>query len=658
MTNNTSDAIKLYGTDEFVQPMRTLTAGPLTCQFDQGALRFIKIYSKEAIRNIAFVVRDKDWGTYMPALSNVLIDQQSDAFTVSFDAVCNDELQEIRYKAKIIGSADGSLSFTGDYTAVTEFITNRTGFVVLHPLAGVAGHSVTVTRPNGAIEQAEFPELVDPIQPIKNIRALTHEVLPGVSVCCHMTGDTYEMEDQRQWNDASYKTYVRPLAQPWPYTVAASESHQQSVKLTLLENTELIESSALSKDSRPGVVTVRKSDNPERMPSIGLGLEPQHLAGAAACQHLIRKLAPRQLVVWHESARHNTEHLRQAASLGQGMQIEFELQAVIPDNDYKSEINELANQCRDAGLTVSAINVAPAMYLKSIMPGPSWPDVTDLAHIYAEVRKRFPGVKVGGGMLSFFTELNRHRPPAEQLDYISHASNTITHASDDISVTENLEAIPYIVKTCCAFANGKPYHVGPSSIAMRFNPYGSKVMDNTGNKRIAMARMDPRQRGLVNSAWTTGYIAHMVRGGISCINLHAPTGEFGIFNYQEEWPRPGFDDSSKQVFPVYHVIAGFAQATGKPQLLTQSTMSREIEAVAYEDEGKWVVWMVNLTCDSHMVQLSGLNNREAKVATLSVDTFDHCTAKSDGFEQTTVEVNLEEVELGPYSVVKITTQAS
>ena len=27
----------------------------------------------------------------------------------------------------------------------------------------------------------------------------------------------FEMEDQRNWTDASYKTCVRPLALPWPY---------------------------------------------------------------------------------------------------------------------------------------------------------------------------------------------------------------------------------------------------------------------------------------------------------------------------------------------------------------------------------------------------------------------------------------------------------
>ena len=39
-----------------------------------------------------------------------------------------------------------------------------------------------------------------------------------------MEGDTFEMEDQRNWTDASYKTYVRPLALPWPYTLAGGAS--------------------------------------------------------------------------------------------------------------------------------------------------------------------------------------------------------------------------------------------------------------------------------------------------------------------------------------------------------------------------------------------------------------------------------------------------
>ena len=35
-----------------------------------------------------------------------------------------------------------------------------------------------------------------------------------------MKGDAFEMEDQRNWADASFKTYVRPLPKPRPYVIA------------------------------------------------------------------------------------------------------------------------------------------------------------------------------------------------------------------------------------------------------------------------------------------------------------------------------------------------------------------------------------------------------------------------------------------------------
>lgn len=654
MTSELSNSIKLYGTEELVVPMRTLRAGPVTCDFDQGALRFIKIYGKEAIRNIALVVRDKDWGTYPPALRNVDIKQDSESFSIAFDAICKDEKQEIRYKAKITGSSNGKLTFTGTFDATTDFLTNRAGFVVLHPLNGVAGHPVTVEHVNGDIKHSDFPELIDPVQPFKNIRALTHEVLPGVSVCCRMTGDTFEMEDHRQWNDASYKTYVRPLALPWPYTIPKAEAFEQCVELSIVNATGQTALAQPTHDPQRCTITISNANTPKPMPPIGLGLEPQHLAGAFKCQELLHNLAPQQMVIWHELDKHNVDHLEQAVQLCNSIDAKIELQAIIPDIDFKAEIAELALRCRHAKMKLSAIHVAPAIYLNSIMPGPSWPEVTKLATLYDEVRLQFPDMPLGGGMLSFFPELNRHRPPEGHFDFVSHASNTITHASDDISVTENLEALPYIIKTCRSFAQNEPYHVGPSSIAMRFNPYGSKTMDNPSNARIAMARMDPRQRGLINSAWTTGYASHMIRGGIDCINLHAPTGEFGIFNHREMWQRPGFDDTAKEVYPVYSVVAGLIMAAGKPQLNTHSTMSREVEAFGYEDNGKHVVWIANLTGDSRVVQIQGLSSNVSNLATLSIDTFDQCTDTRNGFELTSVEHNGSELTLSPYCVVRLT----
>ena len=51
-----------------------------------------------------------------------------------------------------------------------------------------------------------------------------------------MNGDVFEMEDQRNWSDASYKTYVRPLSLPWPYVMEQGVVNRQSVELSIERN--------------------------------------------------------------------------------------------------------------------------------------------------------------------------------------------------------------------------------------------------------------------------------------------------------------------------------------------------------------------------------------------------------------------------------------
>jgi hypothetical protein len=212
MPDAISDSIRLYGTDEPVERPHILRAGPLAVEFEAGNLRHIRYHGYEMIRAVSFVVRDKDWGTYAPQIANLHLHEEPDAFRVSYEAVVSEKGQEFRYSAAITGQSDGSVSFYGNGTSISGFLTNRTGFVVLHPIEGVAGAACTVEHVDGTIEETRFPFLVSPIQPMTDLRAITHEFLPGLKVTCRMEGDTFEMEDQRNWTDASYKTYVRPLA--------------------------------------------------------------------------------------------------------------------------------------------------------------------------------------------------------------------------------------------------------------------------------------------------------------------------------------------------------------------------------------------------------------------------------------------------------------
>ncbi|MBX2886253.1 MAG: hypothetical protein KTR32_40230 [Granulosicoccus sp.] len=650
-----ADSLKLFGTSEPIEPMQRLTAGPLSAYFDRGAIRYISIEGVEAIRNIDFVVRDKDWGTFSVKLSNLVLDQHRDGFNISYDANCGNDSQQINYKVNIAAKSDGTLNFSAVCHAITDFVTNRTGFVVLHPINGVAGQPVTVEKVDGEIIQSIFPSNIDPIQPFKNIRALTHQISTGKSLRCEMTGDSFEMEDHRQWNDASFKTYVRPLSMPWPYTLKTGEVLQQAVNLSLIVD-EGIQANRPATTASPIVINVGSADPTLTMPRIGLGLEPHHHESTLELPvNCLRHLNLDHIVNWHHIGEHDQSDLEMAGKIAQVAEADLNLQVVIPDDNYRSEITALSAQIKECGISPHTITVSPAIYLQSLMPTNKWPEVTSLGDIYDEVRHHFPDAEIGGGMLSFFPELNRHRPPIEHLDFVTHASNTITHACDDITVTENLEALPHIIKSCRVFIKDRPYHLGPSSIGMRFNPYGSSTSANPNNLRITMARNDPRQRGLLNSAWTLGYIAHAARGQIDSVTLHAPTGEFGIINTRQDWPQPGFDDSDRIVFPAYHVIAGIAAASGLSQCKTESSNSREVEALAYISEGKQHLWIANLTGKDQQIEIRGLAQNQAEITTISLQTWHMCTQDIYGFENTGQQIALPDLELSPYAVAKLET---
>ncbi len=141
-----SRAVKLCGTEATDPPSRRLAAGRLTAELENGQLRYVACDGFEAIRAIAFLVRDENWGTYTPQIANLGIKEGAASFAVSYRAVCADSRQRLVYEARISGSSDGSLVFAAVATPESDFITNRTGFVVLHP-AGLAGQKVKDATP-------------------------------------------------------------------------------------------------------------------------------------------------------------------------------------------------------------------------------------------------------------------------------------------------------------------------------------------------------------------------------------------------------------------------------------------------------------------------------------------------------------------------------
>jgi hypothetical protein len=278
--------------------------------------------------------------------------------------------------------------------------------------------------------------------------------------------------------------------------------------------------------------------------------------------------------------------------------------------------------------------------LKSFQPNTPRPWGPTYEEMAKAARAEFPGVPIGGGMLSFFTELNRKPVPKGVFDFITHSVCPIVHAADDVSVMETLESIPSIIASTRNMIGKAPYHLGPSSIPCRDNPYGAAVAPNPGNARVCLSDIDPRQRGLFAAAWYVGLVAAAARGGIDCLALGSFTGHQGVV---------GKDG----LFPAFHVLAGLGPASGARRLEALSSMPARVETVAHAVKGGKVLWLANLTSEAQTVKVEGLAGA-ASLQLLDEKSFDSAARQPGLMKKAGTKLRkVAVVELGPYAVARI-----
>ncbi|AZO29047.1 hypothetical protein [Mesorhizobium sp. M1B.F.Ca.ET.045.04.1.1] len=594
----TAGTFRLYGTRAVdAEPVR-LVAGPLSADFVNGNLRTVRHGGVEVLRAAAYIVRDRDWGTYEPVLADLVIEQGDDRFSVRYSASCEGPGgSRLGFDATIEGRADGRLVFDVSALPESDFETNRCGFCILHPIAGLAGSPVKIEHTDGSVADTKLPLLIDPWQPFKNMRAITQQVRPGVGAECRMEGDIFEMEDQRNWSDASYKTYVRPLALPWPYVLPAGQTNRQTITLRITGDEK---SKAAAAGTEP--VHIELGAAGAKLPDIGVVIYPEDVEAALAKLPLLSNLGPQQLLLHYDPTRgHGLDALRAHARLAAAFPAKTTLECVVAcAGDLDVELSGVAEMVRRVGLRLDTIAVSPSVDRQSTPPGSIWPACPPLEDVYAAARRAFPDIRLGGGMFSYFTELNRKRVPADALDFITHCTCPIVHAADDLSVMQSLEALPFITQSTRAIYGAKPYRIGPSTIAMRQNPYGGATKDNPHGQRIAMANRDPRHAGLFAAAWTIGYAARVAPAGLEMLTLSGFTGSFGVLAAAGEPAEEG------KPRPIFHAVQGLAALAGHTHIAVRVSGDRVAALAGRSPAGAVTAWLANIASDEVPVDISAL----------------------------------------------------
>jgi D-apionolactonase len=122
--------VVLYGAAGPEPEVRKLRAGPLSAELVAGNLRAICFDGVETLRAISYIIRNKDWGTYAPALSNLVIEEDADSFLVRYDARCVASGGAVlAFSAKISGRSNGALRFDAFARPVGDFLVVREQFL-------------------------------------------------------------------------------------------------------------------------------------------------------------------------------------------------------------------------------------------------------------------------------------------------------------------------------------------------------------------------------------------------------------------------------------------------------------------------------------------------------------------------------------------------
>ncbi|WP_313528732.1 hypothetical protein [Shinella sp.] len=584
------DLLRLYGTNEREPESRTLVAGDLSVTLQDGSLRTLRFRGHEVLRAVAFLVRDKDWGTCSAEIADLRIEAAGPGFSVSYKARFTAPSGANLDCAITIAGTEKTVTFSADCVSDADFETARAGFVVLHPVIGVAGQPVTVRHGDGRVEQAHWPDRIEPWQPFKEISAITHQVAPDIAAVTEFVGDIFEMEDQRNWTDGSYKTYVRPLALPWPYRVPEGEPFSQKVVVEI----EAVDDAAPAVGTS-GAITLQLTPTKRRFPEIGVGLRPECLEQEHAALGALKTIGARHLIAHFDpGAGHGLPALKGYAELSERSGLNVTLEVAVPcKRPLDAEMAELAALVRDAGLVLDTLFVCPAVDRQSTPPGSIWPDCPPLEDVYAAARAAFPGVRLGGGMMSYFTELNRKRVPGDLIDYVSHCTNPIVHAADDLSVMQTFEALRFVVSSTRVLYGEKPYRIGPSTIAMRQNPYGSATKDNPSGGRIPMANVDARHNGQFGAAWTLAYAATVATAGLEVLTLSTLAGPFGLIAGEGEVSARG------ELRPLAHVLARLGTLSGQEVNAVETSRPDAVLGLASKER----LLMANITPEVQAVIL-------------------------------------------------------
>jgi len=635
-----SKNVLLFGAESPSVPDVLLRAGPLHLVFREGVFRYIKLERREIVRAVYVAVRDENWRTVPGVLSNLDICSTSDSFQVSYDCVHQERGIDFRWRADVCGDADGCIVWRMRGQAHTSFQKSRIGICVLHPIDESIGEPCQITHTDGSTQHYRFPSTVAPHQPFLDVAAMCFRVKPDLNAELVFAGDVFETEDQRNWTDASFKTYSTPLSLPYPAWIEKGATVNQSFTLKLRGNISGL--AEYPPDDEEVTVTL----DPEvrtKFPRIGFKYADSAYRLSEVSVLRLKALRPDHLSVdLHPGNSSSEAGFWRAAEEASRLSLPMEV-ALAPDADH-AELKRVLQEAGDRKVNIC-----------------SWLADVGMQHSdrRAELRELEAIAPVVLGAGSNFAELNRNWPSKPPEAGVWFSLNPQVHASDNTTLIENLAAQSSVLSSIRACLGEIPVTVSPVRLKQRMKGGQSDELTPEGNGGLP-EDVDQRQSSLLGAGWTLGTLKHMAEGGVASVTCYETAGWKGIMETEAGSPSPSrFLSIPNAVFPMYHVFADSAAYKCGEVIRSKSSDPLRMESLALIQPSGLRVMVANLGANEVKVnlKLAGIAGR-AELSTLdegNVERYmiDPESRRQTGARQIPAHEGSLHLDLKPYAIATI-----
>jgi D-apionolactonase len=592
-----------YGRDEPPTQLRWLRAGPLEVALDGADLRYVRLGAVELVRRVYVAVRDLNWSTIAAVERDVAVHESADGFRVRCHVAHRRGQIGFRWDGALEGRPDGTITYALDGRCEAEFDFARIGICVHHPSRECAGRPYRATTPAGMLEGVlpltigpqvydaskgyELP-LFDPCS------ALSIELEDGTGVDFEFDGELFEMEDQRNWTDASLKSLAMPSYLGFVHRAEPGRRISQQVTIRYRPGTAPSGAAARHATGRePDVLTLGEPLG-RRLPPIGFGLPSDGRPNTAGELQRVRALRPAHLradVDAHERGV-LAQALETCAAVGAGLEL-----ALFVASGDDPELHAIVEAL--AGASVARVLVFQR------------DRATTGAATVAAVRKRLSlgEVPFAGGTNVYFCDVNRDRPDVIGIDGLAYSINSQVHAFDERSLAEALEAHGDTVRSARATFGAVPIVVSPVTLRPRFNP-DAVAEDGASDEPELPSEVDPRQMSMFGAVWTLGSVKSLAEAGAASLTYYETVGWRGLFERDAGNPQPElFPSTPGMLFPVYELFLGLGAWAGAELLGLSASAPLNVVGLALRQEGSTQLTVGNLTAEPRRVEVAPLRRR-------------------------------------------------